>query len=45
VKKQEVHARIEEIGTIPQVRTSSAEDARFAAEIVNRGGIPLQKSP
>jgi 2-dehydro-3-deoxyphosphogluconate aldolase/(4S)-4-hydroxy-2-oxoglutarate aldolase len=41
VKKQEVRARIEEIGIIPAVRTPSAEDARFAAEIVNRGGIPI----
>lgn len=35
VKKQDVRARIEEIGIIPAVRTPSAEDARFAAEIVN----------
>jgi 2-dehydro-3-deoxyphosphogluconate aldolase/(4S)-4-hydroxy-2-oxoglutarate aldolase len=41
VKKQEVRARIEEIGIIPAVRTPSAEGARFAAEIVNRGGIPI----
>jgi 2-keto-3-deoxy-6-phosphogluconate aldolase len=26
---------------IPAVRAPSAEDARFAAEIVNRGGIPI----
>jgi 2-dehydro-3-deoxyphosphogluconate aldolase/(4S)-4-hydroxy-2-oxoglutarate aldolase len=41
VKKQEVRARLEEIGIIPAVRVSSAEDARFAAETVNRGGIPV----
>ncbi len=41
MKKQEVRARIEEIGIIPAVRTSSAADARFAAETVNRGGIPV----
>src|SRR5260370_5106810 len=41
VKKQEVRARIEEIGIIPAVRTSSAADARFAAETVSRGGIPV----
>jgi 2-dehydro-3-deoxyphosphogluconate aldolase/(4S)-4-hydroxy-2-oxoglutarate aldolase len=41
VKKEEVRARIEEIGIIPAVRTSSAEEARFAGETVNRGGIPI----
>ena len=41
MKKEEVHARIEEIGIVPAVRTSSAEDARFAAEAVSRGGIPI----
>ncbi len=41
MNKQDVRARIEEIGIIPAVRTSSAADARFAAETVNRGGIPV----
>jgi 2-dehydro-3-deoxyphosphogluconate aldolase / (4S)-4-hydroxy-2-oxoglutarate aldolase len=41
VKKDEICARIEEIGIIPGVRMSSAADARFAAEAVNRGGIPI----
>lgn len=41
MKKNEVRARIEEIGIIPGVRVSSAADARFAAEAVNRGGIPI----
>jgi len=41
VKKNEIRARIEEIGIIPGVRVSSAADARFAAETVNRGGIPI----
>ena len=41
VKKDEICARIEEIGIIPGVRTSSAADARFAAEAVNRAGIPI----
>jgi 2-dehydro-3-deoxyphosphogluconate aldolase/(4S)-4-hydroxy-2-oxoglutarate aldolase len=41
VKKDEVRARIEEAGIIPAIRTSSAEDACFAAEAVNRGGIPI----
>jgi 2-dehydro-3-deoxyphosphogluconate aldolase / (4S)-4-hydroxy-2-oxoglutarate aldolase len=39
--KQEVCALIEKIGVIPAIRVSSAEDARFAAEAVNRGGIPI----
>ena len=41
MKKQEVHARIEDVGIIPAVRVSSADDARFAAETVNHGGIPI----
>ncbi len=41
MKKQEVRARIEQVGIIPAVRTQSAEDAFFAAETVNRGGIPV----
>lgn len=39
--RQEVRARIEEVGIIPAVRVSSPEDACFAAETVNRGGIPI----
>jgi 2-dehydro-3-deoxyphosphogluconate aldolase/(4S)-4-hydroxy-2-oxoglutarate aldolase len=39
--KNEVCAKIEEIGIIPAVRTSSLEDALFAAEVVARGGIPI----
>ncbi len=41
MNKQEVRGRIEEIGIIPAVRVSSAEDALFAAEAVSRGGIPI----
>lgn len=41
MKKHEVRARIEEVGIIPAVRVSSPEEARFAAEAVNRGGIPI----
>jgi len=33
--------RIEQIGIIPSVRVSSAEDARFAAETVSEAGIPI----
>src|ERR1700676_2010701 len=41
MKKEEVRARIEEIGIVPAVRLSSAEDARFAIEAVSHGGIPI----
>src|SRR5258708_38738377 len=41
LNKQEVCARIEEVGIMPAVRARSAEDARFAAETVNRGGIAV----
>lgn len=39
--REEVHARIEDVGIIPAVRVSSAEDALFAAEAVSSGGIPI----
>src|SRR5215469_259116 len=39
--KSEVVSRIQEIGIIPGVRLSSAEDALFAAEAVTSGGIPI----
>ena len=41
MKKEEVEARIEEIGIVPAVRLSSAEDARFATEAISHGGIPI----
>jgi 2-dehydro-3-deoxyphosphogluconate aldolase/(4S)-4-hydroxy-2-oxoglutarate aldolase len=41
VNKSEVRHRIEEVGIIPAVRVSSADDAMFAAEAVYRGGIPI----
>jgi 2-dehydro-3-deoxyphosphogluconate aldolase/(4S)-4-hydroxy-2-oxoglutarate aldolase len=37
----EVCRKIEEIGIIPSVRVTNAEDARFAAETVYRVGIPV----
>jgi hypothetical protein len=40
-EKAEVRARIEEIGIIPGIRVSTPERARFAAEMVNRAGIPI----
>jgi 2-dehydro-3-deoxyphosphogluconate aldolase/(4S)-4-hydroxy-2-oxoglutarate aldolase len=41
MKKEEVQARIQEIGIVPAVRLSSAEDARFATEAISHGGIPI----
>jgi 2-dehydro-3-deoxyphosphogluconate aldolase/(4S)-4-hydroxy-2-oxoglutarate aldolase len=41
MKKAEVRARIEEIGIIPGIRVSTPDRARFAAEMVNRAGIPI----
>jgi 2-dehydro-3-deoxyphosphogluconate aldolase/(4S)-4-hydroxy-2-oxoglutarate aldolase len=41
VKKQDVLAKIREIGIMPGIRTSSAEDGRFAAEAIAQGGIPI----
>jgi len=41
MKKAEVRARIQEIGIIPGIRVATAAHARFAAEAVNRSGIPI----
>jgi 2-dehydro-3-deoxyphosphogluconate aldolase / (4S)-4-hydroxy-2-oxoglutarate aldolase len=41
MKKQAVRERIERIGIVPVIRASSAEEARFAAEAVCDGGIPI----
>ena len=41
MKKKEVRARIQEIGIIPGIRVATPEHARFAAEAVNRSGIPI----
>lgn len=41
MKKEEVLAKIREIGIMPGIRTSSAEDGRFAAEAIAKGGIPI----
>src|SRR5260370_37849105 len=45
MKKEEVRARIEEIGIVPAIRLSSAEDARFATEAISYGGIPIVEIP
>lgn len=39
--KQELRARVEEVGLVPVIRTASADDARFAVEEVSHGGIPI----
>src|SRR5260370_23845187 len=39
--KEEVRARIEEIGIIPAIRVASADDAIFVAEAISGGGIPI----
>lgn len=41
MNKQEICRRISEIGIVPAVRTSSAEDAIFAASAVSHAGIPI----
>jgi 2-dehydro-3-deoxyphosphogluconate aldolase/(4S)-4-hydroxy-2-oxoglutarate aldolase len=41
VKREEVLAKIHEVGIMPGIRTSSAEDGRFAAEAIANGGIPI----
>jgi 2-dehydro-3-deoxyphosphogluconate aldolase/(4S)-4-hydroxy-2-oxoglutarate aldolase len=41
VRKQETCKIISEIGIVPAIRVSSAEDAAFAAEAIALAGIPL----
>ena len=41
MKKEELRRRVVEIGIVPVIRTSSAEDARFAVEEVAHGGLPI----
>jgi len=41
MNREQVRARIQEIGIIPAIRVSSPEDALFAAEAVASGGIPI----
>jgi 2-dehydro-3-deoxyphosphogluconate aldolase/(4S)-4-hydroxy-2-oxoglutarate aldolase len=41
MNRDEVRAKIEEIGIIPALRVSSADDALFAAEAVSNAGIPI----
>jgi 2-dehydro-3-deoxyphosphogluconate aldolase / (4S)-4-hydroxy-2-oxoglutarate aldolase len=39
--KEEVAARIEEIGIVPALRVNSADDARFAAEAIYSAGLSI----
>ncbi len=39
--REQVRACIEDIGIVPAIRVTCAEDALFAAESVARGGIPI----
>jgi 2-dehydro-3-deoxyphosphogluconate aldolase / (4S)-4-hydroxy-2-oxoglutarate aldolase len=41
MRKQDLRARMEEIGIVPVIRTSSAEDALFAVKEIAHGGIPI----
>src|ERR1700730_13457561 len=41
MKKEEVCSLIKEIGIIPAIRVSSAEEAHFATEAIASGGIPI----
>jgi 2-dehydro-3-deoxyphosphogluconate aldolase/(4S)-4-hydroxy-2-oxoglutarate aldolase len=41
MKRIEIAATIEEVGIVPAIRVSSADDAHFASEAVAGGGIPI----
>src|SRR5271169_2368186 len=41
MNRKYIRTRIQEIGVIPSIRVSSAEDARFAVETLSQGGIPI----
>ncbi|HTS31759.1 MAG TPA: bifunctional 4-hydroxy-2-oxoglutarate aldolase/2-dehydro-3-deoxy-phosphogluconate aldolase [Bryobacteraceae bacterium] len=41
MNREQVRARIQEIGIIPAIRVSATDDALFAAESVAGGGIPI----
>jgi 2-dehydro-3-deoxyphosphogluconate aldolase/(4S)-4-hydroxy-2-oxoglutarate aldolase len=41
MNKLAVRALIEKIGIVPVIRASSAEEARFAADCVCKGGVPI----
>jgi 2-dehydro-3-deoxyphosphogluconate aldolase/(4S)-4-hydroxy-2-oxoglutarate aldolase len=41
MNRKEIRTLIREIGIIPSIRVSSADDARFAAESISQGGISI----
>src|SRR5271168_1610453 len=41
MNKQQVRARIEQVGIVPVVRAASAAEALFAADAVHRGGVSI----
>lgn len=41
MKREDIRARIFHVGIVPSVRAATAEDARYAAESVLCGGIPI----
>ncbi len=41
MNRKEVRAQIQQIGIVPAIRVPSAQDARFAAETIAQGGIPI----
>lgn len=41
MNRKQVRALIQQIGIIPSIRVRSSEDARFAAETISQGGIPI----
>jgi len=41
MNRKQIRTLIQEIGIIPSIRVPSADDARFAAETISQGGIPV----
>lgn len=41
MNRKNIRTRIHQVGIIPSIRVSSAEDACFAAESLSQGGIPI----
>jgi 2-dehydro-3-deoxyphosphogluconate aldolase/(4S)-4-hydroxy-2-oxoglutarate aldolase len=41
MNKQQLRDQVHEVGIVPVIRTSSADDARFAVDEVCHGGIPI----
>jgi 2-keto-3-deoxy-6-phosphogluconate aldolase len=44
MNKEAIRTRIEQIGIVPAIRLSSAEDALFAVEAVSASGIPIAEA-